>query len=192
MRNIQIVITAVLALIILAACAGTKEDVRRPPRERWDLVTLQAEVVDIVPDQRLVTLMGPSGNLVTIKAGDSVRRFDEISVGDMVRAEYWKYLVAEFRDPTPEEKEEPLVILADGSKAATDLPPGVAIGAIVKAVVTIVNINTPFREVTVQGPNGNYVSVSDVDPGLIKELKLGEVGILTYAEAVALTLEKMN
>ena len=65
-------------------------------------------------------------------------------------------------------------------------------GAIVKAVVTVVNINTPLREVTVQGPMGNYVSVSDVDPELLKELKLGEVGILTYAEAVAMSLMKVQ
>jgi hypothetical protein len=192
MLNVKTGLAILLAVSLFVGCAAKKDSVRRPDRERWDQVTLQAEVIAIDYDQRLVTLMGTSGSLVTLEAGNEIKRFDEIEPGDLVTADYLTYLKAEFRDPTPEEEEEPLVIVADAGKAPEGFPPGAAVGAMVKAVVSVVNINAPFREVTVQGPNGNYVAIPDVDPNLIKDLKLGEVGILTYVEAIALTLEKMD
>ena len=192
MKTMKLVLLSLMIVVIASSCFMGKDGVRRPPREKWSLVEIQAEVVDLDVENRLATLKGPSGNLVTVEVGEDVQRLDEVEVGDLVTAEYWSYLMAEFRDPTEEEKETPLVVLADGGRASEEFPPGVVVGAIVKAVVTVVNINSPMREVTVKGPKGNYVTVSDVDPELLKELKIGEVGILTYAEAVALSLEKMN
>ena len=45
---------------------------------------------------------------------------------------------------------------------------------------------------TVKGPNGNYVSIPMEDEKLITELKIGEVLILTYGEAMAVSLEKIS
>ncbi len=45
---------------------------------------------------------------------------------------------------------------------------------------------------TVRGPRGNYVTIQMEDKELIKELKIGEVLILIYAEAVAVSLEKVG
>ena len=45
---------------------------------------------------------------------------------------------------------------------------------------------------TVQGPRGNYVTIQMEDEELIKELNIGEVLILTYAEAIAVSLERVD
>jgi predicted amino acid racemase len=66
------------------------------------------------------------------------------------------------------------------------------VGAIVKAVVTIEALNRPLMVATVSGPNGNFVSIPMEDEKLITELHIGEVLVLTYAEAVAVSLEKME
>ena len=47
-------------------------------------------------------------------------------------------------------------------------------------------------EVTVSGPQGNYVTFPIVDPDLIRQLHVGEVSVVTYAEALALLLEKLE
>ena len=65
-------------------------------------------------------------------------------------------------------------------------------GAIVKAVVSIEVLNRPNMTATVRGPRGNYVTIQMKDEALIKELKIGEVFILIYAEAVAVSLEKIG
>ena len=192
MKIMKLVLLSLMVVVIASGCFGGKDDFRRPPREKWSSVVIKAEVVELDVENRLATLKGPSGNLVTVEVGEDVRRLDEVEVGDMVKAEYWSYLLAEFRDPTEEEKKEPLVVLADGGRVSEEFPPGVVLGAVVKAVVTVVNINSSMREVTVKGPKGNYVTVPDVDSKLLKKLKIGEVGIVVYSQAVALSLEKLN
>ena len=46
--------------------------------------------------------------------------------------------------------------------------------------------------VTLKGPKGNYVVLPVKDASLLAELKIGERGVVTYSEVVALTLEKIK
>ena len=98
--------------------------------------------------------------------------------------------MAEFREPTPEEKEEPLVILVGAGKAPEGMDPSATVGAVVQAVVTIEMINHDTKEVTIKGPSGKYLTVPVEDQTLFRQLKVGEIVVLTYAEAMALSLEK--
>ena len=99
---------------------------------------------------------------------------------------------AEFRAPTPEELAEPLVVLVDGGKAPEGMDPAAIIGAQVKAVVTIEILNRPFMLATVKGPNGNYTSIKMEDEEFMTKLHIGQVVILTYTEAMAVSLEKVG
>ena len=136
--------------------------------------------------------MGPEGNLLTITAGDAVERFDEIVVDDVITFEYWTYMKAEFRQPTPEELAEPLVVIAEGGKAPEGIDPAAVLGAVVKAVVTIEVLNRPYMLATIRGPRGNYMTIQMEDKELITELNIGQVVILIYAEAIAVSLNKVN
>jgi len=171
---------------------GQQDTERRAPRERWNHVKTQAQVKGADLEEREVTLMSSTGGLVTVGVDESVSRLDEVEVGDMITAEFWTYIKAEFRDPTPAEIETPLIVLAEAGKAPEGIPPGAAVGAVVKGVVTIEIINRPAMEVTVRGPRGKYVAIEVSDPELIQELNVGEVVILTYGEAMALSLEKVS
>lgn len=161
------------------------------PRERVSLEVIQGVVIEIVQETREITLMGPEGNLVTVTAGDAVQRFNEIGVGDVISFEYLTYLMAEFRQPTPEELETPLVVMVEAGKASPEIDPAAELGAIVKAVVTVEVINRPFMSVTIRGPGGNYMTIDVDDQELLKELNIGQIVILTYAEAVAVSLDKI-
>lgn len=165
---------------------------KRPSREKWDQVSMQGTVTEINAETREITLMGSDGGLVTMTAGEDVERFDEIAVDDVIKFEYYTYIKAEFRDPTPEEKAEPVQMIAEAGKAPEGVDPAAAVGAVVKAVVTIEALNRPFMMATVSGPNGNYVSIPMEDEELMKELHIGEVLVLTYAEALAIGLEKVE
>ena len=171
--------------------AQDSED-KRPPREKWSLVAMEGTVTNIVNETREVTLMGSKGNLVTITADEAVERFDEIAVDDVISFEYWTYMKAEFRKPTEAELAEPLVVIAEGGKAPEGIDPAAVVGAVVKAVVTIEVLNRPFMLATIKGPGGNYMTIQMEDEELIKQLHIGEVLIFTYAEAVAVSLKKVN
>ena len=183
---------AFVAILLASGAFAQQTEERRPSRSAWKLSATVARVESIDHVTREVTLRGPSGELVTIEADDRIQRLDEIAAGDFVLAEFWTYIEAEFRDPTPEEKNIPLVILAEGEKAIADAPPGASFVAVARAVVTIEIINRPDMLVTVKGPGGNYVAVPVEDSELIKELRIGEVLVLTYAEALAISLEKVS
>lgn len=182
------VLVAVLTINVQAQ--NKKEELA--PREKWELVEMQGTITAIDKQTREVTLTGAEGELLTITASDEVQRFDEFKVGDVVTFGFWTYIMAEFREPTKEEMAEPLVVLAEAGKAPEGVDPGAMVGAVVRAVVTIEVLNRPFMLATVKGPAGNYVSIEMEDEALMQKLHIGQVVIITYAEAVAVTLEHVN
>jgi len=181
----------IFILVALITISSFAQDVR-PSREKWNLISTQGTVNSINKETREVELMGSKGDLVTITASDAVKRFDEISVGDIVTFDYYVYLKAEFRQPTAEELAEPLVILAEAGKAPEGMDPAAVVGAVVRAVVTIEALNRPYMIATVKGPRGNYTSIPMEDKELITQLHIGEIVILTYSEAMAISLEKVK
>lgn len=190
----NIFIKVLFAFLILVSFNGYSQDTSesRPAKEKWNKVKAKGTITDINKDSREVTVMGSNGSLLTITADDSVKRFEEFEVNDIIAFEYYTYMKAEFRQPTKEELQEPLVVVAEGAKAPDSMDPAAVVGAVVKAVVTVEVINRPEMIVTVKGPRGNYVSIAAEDEALIKELHVGEVVILTYAEALAISLEKVK
>lgn len=184
----------ILILLIFFSTYTFGQDIKdtRPPKEKLSLITTQGKVTEINKETRKVTLMGPQGELVSVTASDAVERFDEIAVGDVVTFDYYTYMKAEFRQPTAEELEEPLVVLVEDGRAPDSMGPAGIVGAEVKAVVTIVILNLPYMQVTVKGPRGNYTTLPMEDAELITQLHIGEVVILTYTEAMAVSLEKVD
>ena len=183
-----VILVALSLLLATTAFSQTSAGEKPPVKERWIRVKIKASVENINSEKREVTLKGPQGNLVTVTASEAVKRFDEIKVGDTVRAEYLTFLRAEFREPTAEEKATPLVVLAEAGRAPKEVDPAGVVGAVVKAVVKVVAINTEEKKVAIQGPRGNFLILPVRDEAVLNNLKVGEVVIMTYAEAVALSL----
>lgn len=183
---------SVLLLVFITFNGIAQENQEIPSREKLLLESIQGRVTAINAETREITLMGPQANLITVTASDAVERFDEIAVNDIISFDYWTYMMAEFRAPTAEELETPIVMLEEGIKATEDMDPGAAVGAVVKAVVTIEALNRPFMLATVKGPLGNFLSIPVEDEELLTKLNIGQVLILTYAEAVAVSLEKIS
>lgn len=191
MKTLKIYLIALIAFAFINVNGQESTD-NRPPREKWSLVTMQGTVTEVVKETRAITLMGRNGELATMIADESVERFDEIAFNDVLTVDYWTYMMAEFRQPTHEELADPLVIMADGGKAPEGMDPAAVVGAIVKAVVTIEILNRPFMLATVRGPAGNYLTIQMEDMELIKELNIGQVIIITYAEAIVMSLTKVK
>lgn len=157
---------------------------------KWLEVQGAATVEAIHAETRELTLRDRSGNLATVTASEQVERFDEIEVGDEIVANYWLYLSAEFREPTPDEASTPLQVLAAAGKAIEGMPPTAAMGALIKAVVVVKVVDGVERDVTVQGPGGRYITLPVETPEILEGLNVGQKVILTYGEAMALQLEK--
>jgi len=183
-------ISAGIVLPLLTISTATQAADKPAVKEKWIEVSIEATVTGIDKKKREVTLKDKDGEEMTISVGDEVKRFDEIEVGDQVEALYWTFLRAEFREPTAEEKENPLVVLADAGRAPKDVDPAAAVGAVVKAVVKVIVIDKENKEAMIEGPRGNKLIVPVMDDAVLNNLKIGEQVIMTYAEAMAVALTK--
>lgn len=183
---------SVVLLVFIAFTATAQEEQEIPPKEKLTLESVKGTVTTINAESREITLMGSEGDLVTVVASDSIERFDEIEVNDIISFDYWTYMMAEFRELTAEELAEPFIVVEEEIKATEDMDPGAAVGAVVKAVVSIEALNRPFMRATVKGPQGNFLTIPVEDEELLQKLHIGQVLILTYAEAIAVRLDKID
>jgi len=162
----------------------------RMARKDSILVTVSASVEAIDQASREVTLKGPLGNSVTFTVDQRVKRLDEVKVGDLIRADYYVSFAAELRKPTAEEEKTPFVMLDAAGKA----PPGTspAAGGLrrFKVVTTVEGLDRPTQTITVKGPRGNFLTARVADPSRLTQMRIGENIVITYTEALAISLEK--
>jgi hypothetical protein len=120
-----------------------------------------------------------------------VERLKEFAVGDAVTADYFVSIAYELREPTAEERAEPLVILDAEGKASTEDAPAAGVVSQIRAVCTIEGLDRPTETVTLKGPRGRYATVRAADPANLPHLRIGQSVVVTYTEALAISLEKV-
>ena len=188
----KVTLSLFLFVFLYTPVFGQETKNEQPSKEKWSLAAAEGTVTKVNKETREITLKGPDGELVTLTASDAVERFNEIEVGNRITFQYYTYIKAEFRKPTEEELAEPLMVLAEGGKAPEGMDPAAIVGAVVKALVTVEILNRPSMLATVKGPRGNYLSINMEDEALMQKLHIGQQVILTYAEAMAISLSKMD
>ncbi|MEW6444051.1 MAG: hypothetical protein AB1640_24160 [bacterium] len=153
-------------------------------------VTATVEAIDL--DKRELTLKGPLGNVFTLIADEKVKRLDEIKTGDTVKADYYVSYAAELREPTLEEAKHPMEVVETAGKSSPDRAPGAGAMRWIKAVTTIEGLDRPTSTITVKGPLGRYVTARVADPSKLPQMRIGETIVVTYTEAMAISVEKVS
>ena len=188
----------VVAMLILSlggvAIAGEKKEpaapakTQKPAFEKSGLVTVTATVEAIDLATRMVTLKGPKGNTFTFKAGEEVRNLPQVKVGDQVVAKYYESIAIEVKKPgeaTPGVTKEEVVKRAKPG----EMPAGVVASQVtITATVDAIDMKKP--SVTLKGPEGNTKEIKVKDPKKLKNVKVGDKVVITYTEALALSVEK--
>ena len=185
--------TALLALLLaLPFSVQAESQNEAEPAGRAMVMSIEAEVIDVDPEFRQVTLKGPMGNVVTVTAGEDVTNFRDIKVGDTLVASYLAALEGELRAPTAEELENPWVVVEDSATSGADDPAAVGKARLIRAVCTIEGMNRALGTVTVKDPRGTLHMIGDVEPEKMEGVTLGQTIVLVYTEAVAISLEKVS
>jgi hypothetical protein len=153
-------------------------------------VSMTAKVTAINPEKREITLKGPEGKERTVTVDKSVQRFDEIKVGDDVKVDYYASLAGEVREPTPEEKATPLSDVTVAGKAPAGTDPEVGGLRMMKAVTKVESLDPAAKTVTIKGPRGRTFDIAVKDPAAFSKLKEGDPIVITFTEALAVSLEK--
>ena len=149
-------------------------------------VEISAQVVAIDKAARTVTLKGPKGNVVDIVAGEQVKNFDQIKVGDLVVARYAQALTLELRKTKAAGGEA--VVKEEAAKAPGEKP-AVAGARTVTLLADVVAVDPKASTITLKGPKGNEVTLDVRNPEQFKVVKKGDQVEVTYTEALALSVE---
>ena len=149
-----------------------------------DVVKATATVVSIDSGTRAITLKRQDGKVVTMTAGEEVRNFDQLKVGDRVEAEYGRALALELR------KGGTAKASASESAAVLSAPQGQkpAAGAVreVTVLADVIAVDTAHKVVTLKGPAGNVVEMVVRDPAQLANIKKGDQVQAVYTESLAI------
>ena len=150
-------------------------------------VKATATVESVDPATRAVKLKMPKGDTRTITAGEEVKNFDQIKVGDKVTAEYVEALAIELK------KDGKAVVgrTETGSleRAAPGQKPGGVATREIVAVADVIGVDTAKKTVSVKNGQGETIVLNIRDPEQLKLIKKGDQIQATYTEAVAISLK---
>ena len=180
-----------IALFSTAAFAIGQQQTTEGPRTVEQTVEATATVTAIDPATRAITLKSEDGEVRSIVAGPEVKRFDEIAVGDTVRARYSIGITTELRAPTEEERADPFVAIEGGGAAPAGQAPAAGVARMFRIVATIEALDRTTQTVTLKGPNGNYFTVRVMEPDMLVKPHIGDSVVVSAAESIAISLEKL-
>jgi hypothetical protein len=192
--KIKMTLIATIPALVLAL-AGHAEDPDAAPKTVADAkgaievgaITKTANVTAVDPAKRTVTLVNPDGITNTYELGKNVRNFDQIKVGDEVKAtllEAVAVAVSKSNAP-PDASQHGLVAVAP--KGAM---PGVIVAKTRQITAKIVSVDPQARTVTVEGPAGGTPTIRVGPKVNMNELQKGDDVTLRVTHALALRVEK--
>ena len=168
------------------APAPAKTDTR-PGKGEASATKVQGTVDAVDKEKGTVTLKGPRGRTVTLGVKDK-SKLDAIAVGDPVVATYIEAVADQVRKAG---SGAPGVSVTE--QRTTSKPGETPAGAAAREITvtaTIDAIDRKAQTVTIKGPEGNAETIKVKNPKNLEGVKVGDLVDITYAQALAVTLDK--
>jgi hypothetical protein len=182
MKPLTGTVLTLAAVVSLAATARAQTKVI--PGE---MKTATATVEAIEASTRTLTLKGPEGNYVTLTVPASVKKFDQIKVGDTLTAKYYDSIILRLK---PEGEKATDTIGGDVTPNADATKPAGTMGAQRTITATITAIDPTVPTVTFSGPN-NWKYTSRVeDKKALEKVKVGDRVDITWNEALLISFDE--
>jgi hypothetical protein len=156
-----------------------------------DTFVLRATVQAIDLPSRMVTLVGPQGNVVSLKVGEEVRNLPQVKPGNKVLVRYHgsiTYVLSPRGARLPKD-----TLTAAGTRAAPGQMPAGAAAAKLVVTETVMAADQVSHTLQVVNPSGGQVrTVAVVTPEgqqNMKMIKVGDTITAVVSEAVAVAVE---
>jgi hypothetical protein len=169
----------------MQALPGVRAQAKNVARPLAQVVIVRGIVEGIDPVNRLFVLTDSAGKTTTIYAGDNLRNFEQLKLGEPATVRYSKAVALTvarngvFGKRVAEA--EPL------SKALMEIP-AEQLQAQNSMFGKVINIDLSNGYITVEGDDGP-VEMRALSDQLITDLKMGERVLVTYVEATAISLQ---
>jgi len=171
------------ALFLALAGTAMLAAQERQPLSVTEAVTVKATIEAIDKDNRIITLKGPRGNVFNVKADESVKRFDELKVGDVVSATYSESSAVHIRKPGDPAPDKERVIVRPQSK------PGTSVEDVRTMTVTVEAIDRNAQSVTVKDETGTNHTYRVRDPKRLEGVNVGDKVDIYYTVALLLKVD---
>jgi Cu/Ag efflux protein CusF len=173
------------AVILFCAAAAVSSALPGPtaaqiPRVEAKPVTVTATIEAIDKDARVVTLKGPKGQSVDVKAPDAMEGFNTLRVGDQVSATYYEAIALQVRRPgDPARSQAP-----ETTVRRQELKPGSETRRQQTVTATVDTVDGASSIVTVKRSDGRALTIPVADPTQLQNLKSGDTVDVTYYESL--------
>jgi hypothetical protein len=150
-------------------------------------VTTSFTIQSLDPANRAVTLKNEGGAVTTMKCGPNVRNYEQLRVGDTVRATVTKSLAINVRRA---DQSSPGVVVGQAMVRAPkgSTPKGMVVET-TEITDRLTAVDPVNHTVTLQGMSGKPRTFS-VDPSVdLSKVKVGDDVVISYAEALAISVE---
>ncbi len=160
----------------------------KPGAVRVETMEFKAKVDAVDQEKRLVTLTGPRGKTVTVKAGPEVRNLAQVKPGDVLTVRYLESValfVRKSSEPPAATEAQAVEVAPKGEK-----PAGLIVNT-VEVTGTVEAVDLANRTVTLKGPEGKSRTIK-VDPSVkrLADVKKGDQVVARHTEALALSVDK--
>ena len=160
---------------------------KKPAVGEAAVVTVRGTVAAIDKDNRTIPLKGPKWRTLTLDVQDP-SKLEVVKVGDPVVAAYMEAVAIQVKKAgvtTPG--------VAVEQRRVTSGPGETPAGAIRREVTvtgTITAVDRKAQTATIKGPQGHEETIKVKEPKNLEGVKAGDMVELTYAQALAVSLDK--
>ena len=173
---------AVLATLPVMTVAAAQA---QGPVTKQNQVTATVTIKAIDQATRSVTLRSPNGDEDTLTVGPAVTRFNQLKVGDTIKATYYESLVFQVRKPG-EPAAGPSAAVAGGR--LKDVPGGV-VGTQQTVTVTVKAVDMNAPSITVVTADGRTLTRKIAEKKNLEGVAAGDRIDITYTEGLLLAAE---
>jgi hypothetical protein len=167
-----------------------KSEMETPPAALGEGVLVQktGTIEDVDQADRLVTIKGPEGGMITVQAGPEVKNLGEVKQGDQVTVSYHQSMAVDVVAPgsAPKAGSE----TARG-RAEPGAKPAGAVGRQERKTVKIASVDPVKKAISFYDNDGRWREVSMDRPDLehyLTELKDGDTVEVVFTEALAVSI----
>ena len=188
MKNTKYLLIA-LFFAVSAAWAGQHEETMAKPSFSASQSSMVSAVVEAIDHEtRVVTVRKADGEEITFTASTEARNLDQVSVGDILVAEYVETVSVEVMENDGFEPEA--IEAAALARTEKGEMPGVAAMAANVVISTVEEINLEANTFKLKGPDGEVNEYVARNPDNLKRSAVGDLVVMTVTEAIAITVEK--
>ena len=189
MKNILLPLITAFLFVSTASFAGEDDAMLdRPSFSASQTVTTSAVVTAINKESRVVTLQQNDGEEITFTAGAEVRNLDQVSVGDILIAEYVETISIEVM--ANEGMEAAAAGAAAMARAEEGEMPGFAAMDATVVTATVEEINLEKNTFKLKEVDGTINEYAARNPDNLRRAKVGDLVVTTVSTAVAIAVEK--